>query len=77
LSLAMLASLTLLCSLNLTGCATSNQPKVIVIPADRATVRMEANQPYTPAWPGWFVPDARMLELMTALEQKRFEGEKK
>jgi len=27
--------------------------------------------------PGWFVPDARMLEIMTALEQKQFEGEKK
>ena len=49
--------LTLLCVAN--GCQS-----VRVIPSDRAVVRMEAGKPYAPAIPGYFVPDARMLEIL-------------
>ena len=61
LALLMLASSTLLI-----GCKT----KVVVIPADRAAVRLEAGKPYAPAVPGYFVPDARMLEILKALEER-------
>ena len=61
LALLMLASSTLS-----TGCKT----KVVVIPADRAAVRLNAGKPYAPAVPGYFVPDARMLEILKALEER-------
>lgn len=48
-----------------TGCRT-----VTVIPADRTISRMEAGHEFTPPVNGWFVPDARMLELMNALHDK-------
>ena len=48
------------------GCKT----RIIVIPADKAAVRMEAEHPYVPAVPGWFVPDARMQEILHELKDK-------
>lgn len=56
-------TLTLLtvCSMTLCGCVSH---PIRVIPADRAAVRMPADKPYTPAINGYFVPDARMLELL-------------
>jgi len=46
-----------------TGCAT----KIVVIPADKMVLRLPAGQPFTPAIPGWFVPDARMQEMLREL----------
>jgi len=41
-----------------------------VIPADREVTRMPASEAFTPTVPGWFVPDARMKEIMDALNDK-------
>lgn len=43
------------------GCATS---KVVVIPGDKAVVYMPAGKPYTPASDGFFVPQARMQQIL-------------
>lgn len=54
--------LALLCVvLSLLGCRAT---EVRVIPADRAVVPMKAGKPYTPPVKGWFVPDARMAEIL-------------
>jgi hypothetical protein len=50
-----------------TACKT---PRVVVIPSDREAVPMKAGQPYTPKVHGWFVPDARMIEILDALDAK-------
>jgi hypothetical protein len=47
------------------GCRT-----VVVIPADKAAVAMPAGKPYTPVTDGFFVPQSRMLEILTELEQR-------
>lgn len=44
--------------------------KVVVIPQDRAVQRMPANKVFTPEIPGWFVPDARMQEIVNELKAK-------
>jgi len=41
--------------------------RVVVIPADKTVVRLEATEPFTPSIPGWFVPDARMQEILGRL----------
>lgn len=56
-------TLMLGCSPILIGCKTH----VVVIPGDRAVVRLEPNRPYSPGVPGWFVPDARMQEMLNEL----------
>ena len=33
-------------------------------------VAVEANKPYTSKFPGWFVPDARMQEIVEQLDIK-------
>jgi len=38
-----------------------------VIPADKEVTRMPVSESFTPTVPGWFVPDARMKEIMDAL----------
>lgn len=43
---------------------------MVVIPADRVVKRMEQNKPYTYPINGWFVPDARMVEIMEYLERE-------
>lgn len=50
----------------LSGCKT----RVVVIPSDKAAIRLPADSPYTPSIPGYFVPDARMLEILTELNRK-------
>lgn len=57
----------------LTGCV---HPKVIVLPADRSVTRMPAGKPYTPEIPGYFVPDARMLDILNRLSAKDAFGPK-
>ena len=59
---------TLALSLFCAGCATT--PRVLVIPADRLVERLPAAEAYTPAVPGWFVPDARMQEILHELHAK-------
>lgn len=56
------------CSITiLSGCKTA----VVAIPADKTVVSMPAGQPFTPTnGPGYFVPAARMLEILTELERK-------
>jgi len=44
--------------------ASCRGPAVRIIPADRAVVPLPAGKPYTPAVKGWFVPDARMSEIL-------------
>lgn len=51
----------------LCGC---RNPRVVVVASDRVVVPLKANEPFTPAVPGWFVPDARMQELLRKLELK-------
>jgi hypothetical protein len=48
------------------GCAT----RVIVISADRQVIPLEAGQRFTAPSNGWWVPDARMQEILHALEAK-------
>jgi hypothetical protein len=43
---------------------------MVVIPADKVVKRMELNKPYTYPINGWFVPDARMVEIMEYLERE-------
>ena len=50
----------------LSGCKT----RVVVIPGDRAATRLPAGSSYVPSVPGYFVPDARMLEILTELNRK-------
>ncbi len=55
------APFLLLLVLTATSCRST---RVIVIPADREVRPMPAGQPFTPPVRGWFVPDARMQELL-------------
>ncbi|MEI8289817.1 MAG: hypothetical protein WCH99_10115 [Verrucomicrobiota bacterium] len=47
----------------LTGCQS-----VVVIPKDREAMHLKANETFTAPGPGWFVPDARMLDILNQLE---------
>lgn len=49
------------------GCSTA---RVVVIPSDRLVVPVSAGKAFKPPVAGWFVPDARMQELLHALERK-------
>ncbi len=37
---------------------------LVVIPADKVLVRIQAEKPFTSATPGYFVPDAAMKEIL-------------
>lgn len=58
-----------LIALSMTSCAVLKR-KVIVIPADKTVTPLPAGEAYTPDIPGWFVPDARMQEIITELKAK-------
>lgn len=58
----------LLLLLTWTGCAGRKQ--YVVIPADREIKRVEASKPFTAAVNGWFVPDARWIEICRAIAEK-------
>jgi putative Ca2+/H+ antiporter (TMEM165/GDT1 family) len=50
------------------GCTTN----VVTIPADRAVVPVAAGATFTATnGPGWFVPSARMLEMLQQLERSK------
>jgi len=40
-----------------------------VIPSDKVVVRLEAGKLYLPPINGWFVSDARMLEILNKLDK--------
>lgn len=50
----------------LSGCKT----RVVVIPSDRAAIRLPAGSSFIPSVPGYFIPDARMLEILTELNRR-------
>ena len=56
----------LVCSPISVGCKT----RVVVIPGDRAVIRLEPDRPYSPGVSGWFVPDARMQEILNELGRR-------
>lgn len=45
------------------GCKT----RIIALPSDKTVVPMPAGKAYTPALPGFFVPQSRMQEILTEL----------
>ncbi len=49
----------------LTGCAHYK-----VISADKTVHRLVAQKPFTPPVDGWFVPDARWLQIREAIADK-------
>lgn len=51
-------------------CAGCSTPRVLVIPADKKVTRLPAAEAFTPSVPGWFVPDARMQEILHELHDK-------
>jgi len=53
--------------ISLTNVLTSCQATKIVS-ADRMVVQMPAGVAYTPGIDGWFVPDARMLQMMNSMK---------
>ena len=57
--------LTLTLSALCAGCHT-----VTVIDGDKVVERMEKGKPFTPGINGYFVPDARMREILQQLEAK-------
>lgn len=63
------AALTTFLIAGLTGCRT-----VTVIPADREIVPMPAGQAFTPIHPGFFVPQARMQEILDRLSSEAIYG---
>lgn len=61
MSAALIGAWLMTCS----GCATYK-----VVSQDRAVRRMEAAKPFIPPVDGWFVPDARWLEIRQAIADK-------
>ena len=50
------------------GCLTS----VVTIPADNVVVPLKVGEPFTPTnGPGFFVPQAKMLEILKQLERTK------
>ena len=69
LRLVMLTALTGSWMLTATGCRTT--PTLVIIPQDRLAIRMSAKVAYTPEVNGWFVPDARMNDILNQLDRSK------
>ena len=66
-SLTLILTSLIACSMTgLTGCAQ----RIKVLAADKVVVPMHTGQPYTPASDGYFVPKARMLDILDRLSAK-------
>jgi hypothetical protein len=65
----MLGILTLSLSLCCAGCRTAP----LVIPADRAVTRLAPGKAFVAPVPGWFVPDARMQEILRKVSERVLE----
>ena len=46
---------------------TACKTRVVIIPSDKEIKRIEANTTFNSSINGWFVPDARMQEIMLKL----------
>ena len=70
-SLARTLIISTLCLIPvLTGCHAT-----LVLPADRVVVAMPAGEAYTPDFDGYFVPKARMLDILDRLSEKEVFGQ--
>lgn len=49
------------------GCS---RDRMLVLPADKTVVPLAAGSIYTNALPGYFVPKARMLEILDRLSER-------
>jgi hypothetical protein len=56
-------------SAGLTGWGCLHRP-LLVLPADKVVVPLPAYQAYTPEFDGYFVPKARMLDILNRLSEK-------
>jgi hypothetical protein len=65
----MLSLLAMLTLSYLTGCALF-QRKVLILDAEKTVTRVKSNEAFTPGFNGYFVPDARMKEILDALSKK-------
>lgn len=65
----LLAAMLICCSIQ--GCVT----RARIIPANKVVERLEAGKPFSPISPGYFVPDARMKEILDRLAEKEVFGE--
>ena len=61
----LLATSALLIALWMSGCA-----RYVVIPANLEVKRVTAGKPFQSDFNGWFIPDARMLEIEGALNER-------
>lgn len=50
--------------------------RLAVIPSDKQVIQLKPGQNFTPASAGYFVPQARMLEILDALGKREIEGRK-
>jgi hypothetical protein len=57
----MLSLMTLL----VVGCSTT---RVVVIPSDKKAIRVFRDRPFTSSVDGWFIPDARMIDILNQLD---------
>jgi hypothetical protein len=58
---------SILCSIALwTGCRT----RVVVLSESEAVSKVEAGKPFTPRINGYYVPEARMREILIQLQEK-------
>lgn len=69
---AMLLLSTFALILTLTGCQTS---KPVIIPSDKAVIAMPHGKPFVPSVDGWFIPNARMYEILNSLDKTRISSE--
>lgn len=60
----LLAMLTLSIASSTISCVSE---RIHAIASDQIVVRMTNGVPYRPSCNGWFVPDARMLQILNAL----------
>jgi hypothetical protein len=49
---------------------------MLILPADKVIVPLPAGSVYTNASPGYFVPKARMLDILDRLSEKDVFGDK-
>lgn len=66
----MTLGLMLCLSIGSTACAH----RTTVLSADRVVVGVKAGEQYTPSSDGFFVPKARMLDIMDRLSEKEIFG---
>jgi hypothetical protein len=65
----MLSLLAMLTLFYLTGCAMFSR-KILILDAEKTVTRVKSGESLTPSFNGYFVPDARMKEILDALSKK-------